>query len=270
MANLPGLVAIDVDGTLVADDGLPSERTRAAIGRSREAGVQVVLATGRPFLVVDRTAEALGNVDYLICSNGAMTVRRRDDFVIRDLWLEDGLAEFVVGAVRKRLPDVGFALMFEKGSKSEPGWRERLPANVPLGSPVDDVLTLLPDRGPVRKVMVFHDDYDDDLRSLIAMTQEIVGAKATVTHSGLAFAEVGPVGLHKAVALAALCEDLEVDQSAVVAFGDEINDTEMLEWAGIGVAMANASPEAKAAADVVTASNNDDGVARFLEEILNG
>ena len=78
------------------------------------------------------------------------------------------------------------------------------------------------------------------------------------------------MGLRKAVALASLCEDLQVDQSAVIAFGDEINDTEMLEWAGIGVAMANASPEAKAAADVVTASNNDDGVARFLEETLDG
>lgn len=264
------LIAIDVDGTLVGEDGRPSARTIETLRRVRSSGHHVVLATGRPFLVVNRTADAVGEIDYIICSNGAMTVRRSDEAVLRDLWLDDDLPEFAVRALRERVPGIGFALEFERGAKSEPGWKQRLPESVPLGRPVDDVLTLLPERGPVRKVMVYHDDYDDDLRSLMAITQEVVGDRATVTHSGLPFAEVGPVGLHKAVAIAALCQDLGVDQADVIAFGDDVNDAEMLEWAGTGVAMANAVPEAVAAADVMTAANTDDGVALYLEGVLDG
>jgi len=263
-------VAIDVDGTLVGADGLPSQRVKEVIARLREDGVTVVLATGRPFLVVDRTSESVGGVDYLICSNGALTVRQTDGVVLRNLWLDDGIPEFVIRKLRMILPGVGFALEFQKGAKAEEGLRKRLPPSIPLGRSVEDVLTLIPERGPVRKVLVFHDLYDDDLRPLVALTQEVVGNRATVTHSGQPYAEVGPLGLHKAIALGALCADLNVAQADVVAFGDDVNDAEMLEWAGTGVAVANAVPEALAAADITTAANTDDGVALFLEEALDG
>lgn len=266
----PRLVAIDVDGTLVGPGGDPSDRTVKTIARVRGSGVHVVLATGRPFIIVDRTAVDVGGVDYLICSNGAMTVRQADGVVLRDVYLDDSLPEFVVNALRDRIPGVGFALEFERGAKSEPGWKRRLPASVPLGAPLDDVLSLLPHRGPVRKVIVFHDDFDTDLAALIDIAQQVVGDLATVTHSGLPFAEVGPLGLHKAVALAALCDDLGIESSSVVAFGDDVNDVEMLQWAGRGVAVANAVPEALAAADTTTAGNADDGVALYLEELLDG
>jgi Cof subfamily protein (haloacid dehalogenase superfamily) len=266
----PALVAIDVDGTLVDDTGDLTVRSIEAIGKLRAAGTQVVLATGRPFVIVDRTAAALGEVDYLICSNGALTVRRVDSLVLRDLWLDGDLPEMVVRSMRERLPGVGFAFELEKGVKSEIGLQQRLPSSIPLGRPVEDVLTLLPERGPVRKVLLFHDDHDDDIRPVVGLAQEVVGERATVTHSGLPYAEVGPFGLHKAVALADLCSNLGIAQSDVIAFGDDVNDVEMLEWAGTGVAMANAVPEALAVADVVTVSNNDDGVAHYLERVPHG
>ncbi|HEY6932878.1 MAG TPA: HAD-IIB family hydrolase, partial [Marmoricola sp.] len=88
------------------------------------------------------------------------------------------------------------------------------------------------------------------------------------THSGAPFVEVLPRGVSKAWGLARLCEHLGLDPAEVVAFGDAPNDAEMLAWAGCGVAVANAAPESRAAADEVTASNDEDGVAMVLERLL--
>ena len=77
--------------------------------------------------------------------------------------------------------------------------------------------------------------------------------------------EVGPPGVNKAEGVARVAEQLEVQREDVLCFGDMPNDSEMLSWAGIGVAMGNARPEVKAVADYVTATNNDCGVADVLE-----
>jgi hypothetical protein len=262
----PALVAIDCDGTLVGSDGAVSVRNRAALGLLRERGVPIVIATGRPWLVVERTIAEIGGADFAICSNGAMTVRVADGAVVRNVFLPLGLPERAVPAIRAALPGTGFALEFERGAKSEPGWDRRLPPGVPLGPPVDDVLVLISERGPVRKIIAFHDRYDRDTSSLAELVQAVVGQEAQVEHSGLAFIEVGVPGVDKAVALAEVCAALGVAQAATLAFGDDVNDRQLLAWAGVGVAMANAKPAAVAAADVVTTSNDDDGVAVYLEE----
>ena len=88
------------------------------------------------------------------------------------------------------------------------------------------------------------------------------------TTSGAPFLEVGPVGVTKAAALARLCDRWCIDPADVVAFGDNLNDVEMLRFAGLGVAMGNAEPEAVAAADRVTLTNNEDGVAAVIETLL--
>lgn len=89
-----------------------------------------------------------------------------------------------------------------------------------------------------------------------------------VTHSGAPFLEVLAEGVSKAWGLAKLCETLGIAQREVLAFGDAPNDAEMLAWARRGVAMANAEPEALAAADEVTLSNAEDGVAAVIERLL--
>ena len=89
-----------------------------------------------------------------------------------------------------------------------------------------------------------------------------------LTHSGAPFLEVMAAGVDKAWGVARLCERLGIDREDVVAFGDAPNDVEMLAWAGHGVAVANAVPEAREAADEVTASDEDDGVALVLERLL--
>jgi len=96
----------------------------------------------------------------------------------------------------------------------------------------------------------------------------LVGDRAVVTYSSPRFLEISASGIDKATTLARYCKRLGIASSEVVAFGDMPNDIPMLRWAGRGVAVANAHPEALAAADAITASNMADGVARYLDELL--
>ena len=86
--------------------------------------------------------------------------------------------------------------------------------------------------------------------------------------SGVTFVECTPEGADKALGLERLCTNLGIDRSEVVAFGDNNNDVSMLAWAGRGIAMQNATADAKAAADEITASNIDFGVAQVLERLV--
>lgn len=102
---------------------------------------------------------------------------------------------------------------------------------------------------------------------MLEVAREICAGEAEVTLTGDSFVEVMAAGVAKEVALAEVAESLGVDRSAVVAFGDQLTDAGMLAWAGLGVAVANAHESALAAADEVTASNDEDGVARVLERL---
>ena len=266
---LPKLVALDVDGTLADPDGVIRPRTLAAVAAVRAAGSEVVVATGRPWRIAERTIGEIGGVGWAVCSNGSMAVRLDPHEVVRNVFLPAETPRRVVSSLRDALPGVRFAFEFEFGAKSEPGWQERLPPGVPIGRYVDDVLSLLDsDRGPVRKVIAFHDDYDHRIADLAALLSDHVGPDFHVGASGLPFAEIGMPGVDKSVALAEICDRLGIGATDVLAFGDEANDAEMLAWAGTGVAMGNATEPARAAADLVVESNADDGVARHLEDLL--
>jgi hypothetical protein len=108
------------------------------------------------------------------------------------------------------------------------------------------------------------------LATLVHEARVVAGAACSVTTAGDAFVELMAPGVGKDAALAVLAADLGIDAQDVVAFGDQPVDVGMLLWAGLGVAVANAHPAALAAADLVTAANDDDGVAVVLEGLLGG
>lgn len=257
----PAVVATDLDGTLVRTDGSVSARTRAALRRVERAGSTVVFVTGRPPRWMAPVIEDTGASGLAICANGALVFDLGRGEVVREHPIRPDTTARLVAAIREALPGVQFAvesgLTFGHEPAYVPGWpaADRVVAEVErlVADPVAKLLVRHPDRPPAE----IHEQ-----------VVRIAGEEAVVTYSGDTLLEVSGAGVSKASTLAALCAERGVGPGGVLAFGDMPNDLPLLAWAGHGVAVANAHPDVLAAADEVTASNDDDGVARVLERVF--
>ena len=256
------LVASDLDGTLLRSDGTVSDRTRAALAAVEEAGRTLVLVTGRPPRWMPPVVEETGHTGLALCANGAVVYDLAAERVVQEHLIDPAVGAEAVAAIREALPDVVFAV--ERSGARGLGREEAYalgfaPRGEVLVAEVDDLLA-----EPVTKLLARHDDMDPD--EMLARVREVVGDLVEVTHSSTrGLMEISASGVSKAVALSRLADELGVPADEVVAFGDMPNDLPMLGWAGHAVAVANAHPEVLAAADEVTAGNDDDGVARVLE-----
>jgi Cof subfamily protein (haloacid dehalogenase superfamily) len=256
------LVASDLDGTLLRSDGGVSARTRTALTAARAAGLEVVLASARPPNWLTDIAADLGTGDVAICCNGAVVHDLRRRGTRHHFALPAAIGERIVRALRAAAPGVAFACEREALAIREPAY-DPLWAT-PDMHPRTDALVFV--QQPVSKLVVQHPRVEQ--HELHALVLEACGEEATATFSGERLVEISAAGVTKAFALRRVCEELGVGADEVVAFGDMPNDAEMLAWAGRGVAVANAHPDALAAADEVTDSNDRDGVAIALERLL--
>lgn len=258
------LIATDLDGTLLRDDRSLSPRTRQTLARVEAAGVALTLVTARPPRFVKALAEELGLHGAAICCNGALVYDIASDELLEHAPLASADACALVVALREAFPEVTFAVergldygcepaYLALGSLTEPQGELLAEAIGLCGQPVTKLIA----RSPLRRA--------DELFPTALL---LAGARAVVTYSSPRFLEFSASGIDKASALARHCERLGVSSAEVVAFGDMPNDVPMLRWAGQGVAVANAHPEALAAADAITTSNMDDGVAQYLDMLL--
>jgi Cof subfamily protein (haloacid dehalogenase superfamily) len=258
------LVATDLDGTLLRSDASVSERTRRAIRRVRDAGVDVTLVTARAPRWVQEVIDALDlGSGYAVCSNGAIVYDFARGVPLLQYDLSSDVATRIVEALRAAAPGVAFACERESVSFREPSYVPLWPTPG-MERPRSDALEFV--SKPVSKLVAQHPRLSQD--ELYALVAGICGEEATATISGEVLVEISAAGVTKAYALAALCAELGVDQQAVLAFGDMPNDIPMLEWAGLGIAVENAHPDVIAVADETTAANDDDGVAIALERLL--
>ena len=254
------LVATDLDGTLLRTDGTVSERTRRAIARAQEAGIAVVLVTARPPRTLRPLAWQAGVTGLAICCNGAIVYDVAAAEIVGHELLAAATAQRLVAALRATAPGVCFVV--ERGLLfgQEPRYAALLPAADDHTPFIADATALCAEG--VTKLIVLHPDVP--LQDLLHAVRKAAGDEAIVTYSNAVFVEVSAAGVTKAAALQGLCAQLGLDAPQVVACGDMPNDLPMLHWAGHGVAVANAHPAVLAAADEVTLSNDDDGVARVL------
>lgn len=258
------LIALDLDGTLLAPTGRLTERTANAVRATAAAGHHVVIATGRPPHLVDDIAGQLGDaVGHIVGVNGSMVCTFPDSTLLRLIGFDIADAHGVVTTLRSIDPAFGFSIATDQGFAHEPGFAARLPTTMET-DPVDDVLGL--GGSEVYKLFVFHPHRP--VHDLIAELPATLPTHLAVTHMGADVAEIGPSAIDKRAGLAWLCGELGVDQADVIAFGDEWNDITMIEWAGHGVAMNNADSHVKAVADEIAPSNAADGVAIVLEAML--
>lgn len=264
------MIATDIDGTMLRSDGSLSPRVKAALGAAVRAGIQVVPATGRPIMIATDVIDQLGLDNYWVFANGAVTRHLGRDELIRGFWMDHEVTRDLLGLLRRDLPGAGFAIEFEDTVAFEAGFEQVVPI-VPDERPVVDLAAALDASAArwqrVQKILVY--DLSLDVDELFRRVAKVVGKRAAPSYSGLDFIELAAGVVTKATALELLARDLSIDPSQVVSFGDNHNDLAMLRWAGRGYAMANATADAKAAANEVIGHNDADGLAIKIEELLD-
>ena len=272
----PRLVATDLDGTLLRDDHTLSQRTVAVLERLVTAGVPVVLATGRPQRTLEPVYRQLPFRPITVCANGAGVYDPAGDCFLDATPLQPAVLVAACARIRARLPEAVFAVELDGGRRMrhEPGFRVD-PAEAAAEVTVAALADLVGQ--PAAKLLVKTSDTSVTMRDveltrlLTAVVNESLAGTAEATYSsGWGMAEVSALGVTKAAGLAWVAEYFAVKADDVVVFGDMPNDIPMFAWAGWAVAVANAHPDARTAANAVTGSNNDDGVATHLERLCFG
>jgi 5-amino-6-(5-phospho-D-ribitylamino)uracil phosphatase len=240
----PGLVALDVDGTLVDRYGALPEAVGAAIKSVVAADVPVVLSTGRSWHSTKDLVEQLGlPPGPTVCSNGAVIVTYPPERIVKAVTFDP---REVIDRVEDFAPGTLIAV-------EEIGRGYRLNNHFP-----DDDLTgemIIQDVAQLGAQPVTRVILRDPTRSsedFIGLAQHLGLHGVTYFVGWSAWLDIAPEGVNKATALAEVASDLEVPRERVLAFGDGRNDIEMLRWAGRGVAIGDAPAEVRQAADAVT------------------
>lgn len=264
----PELVASDVDGTLIDPYERVSARTRAAVAALVADGVPFVLATGRPPRWIAPVVAGLGFAPLCVCGNGAVLYDAGTDKVLGASVLDVETLGWVADIAEKVLPGCGLAAerigasahdaatpQFVSSPQYEHAWLN--PDDTAVAR--DEVI----DTPAIKMLIRLPGARSGDMAVTLAAH---IGDRADITYStehGLI--EISAPGVTKASGLRTLGERLGVDPADMVAFGDMPNDIPMLRMVGLGVAMGHAHPEALAAADEITGTNSEDGVAQVLE-----
>jgi Cof subfamily protein (haloacid dehalogenase superfamily) len=272
----PKLVATDLDGTLLDSAGEVTPRTRAALTACWDAGIPVVGVTGRGPRLFDSVRVALDARGIAVLGQGGYVVDLERDEVLRAVGLPRAQAVAVVERIEAVAGELTIAVEDAADQAAARGegllrvqhgfeWPYPEPAQV---LPRHEVLP----PGAVLKVFLRSATLGQD--DLLARARRVVDpAEAEVTHAGLGFIEVLPPGITKATGLAVALERYGVEFADVLVFGDMPNDLPMIEAVteagGRSVAVANAHPAVRAAAVEVTGGHDADGVARYLEAVLD-
>ena len=257
------LIAVDLDGTLFGRDSQVSARTVDSLDQANKAGHTIVAVTGRSFRTcVDRLA-SIAAIEYIVCSNGAYTYDVADSKIIWSKPLDAVACLAAMRTIRAQFPNVGFGWESETGFSYEKAFLKQSdqPASLEHGgsggvlgqSDLYKLLIRLPDI-PVEPFAV--------------SINELVGDVMEVSTSGAPFLDGTAANVNKAIGLTRAAQHYNVESHDVIAFGDNLNDLPMLNWAGTAVAMGNAHPEVISVADALTVSNRRDGVAVFIDRLL--
>ncbi|WP_156854590.1 Cof-type HAD-IIB family hydrolase [Oceanobacillus sp. AG] len=264
------MIALDLDGTLLTDDKKISERTKQVLFKAKEEGHIVVISTGRPHRASINYYYELGLDTPMVNFNGAlihhpqnrnwdalhtpMPIRTAHKIIeaCYDLRVNNILAE-VLDDVYIDSFDCKLIGFFDEIEDEAPYVIGNLKQKLE-----EDPTSILvyPEEEQVQQLRSHLDDYHAEV-----IEHRKWGAPWNVI-------EIIKKGMNKAVGLQKIAHYFDIPQDQIIAFGDEDNDLEMIDYAGVGVAMGNAIDELKSLAKHVTATNEEDGIGAFLEEYL--
>lgn len=268
------IIALDLDGTLLNSQKQLTPANAAVLARAAAQGAEIVPTTGRFYSGMPECVRALPFVHYVISVNGAQVYDLREDRAISRAELPAGLAVEVLSYLDTQ--DVIYDCYQENWGYMTAAMQDRVLDYVTdpnyqkmvreFRTPVPELKAHLRQRGlGVQKLQLFTPDPALRLRLLEELPRRF--PETAVSSASPNNVEINAADATKGEALRQLAAHLGLDICQTVAFGDGLNDLSMLRAAGLGIAMANACPEALAAADRTTASCDEDGVARALEAL---
>jgi 5-amino-6-(5-phospho-D-ribitylamino)uracil phosphatase len=250
------VAALDLDDTLLGSDGSLSAHTLTALRKWQAAGRRLVIATGRPHRSVAPVLPGELHNTPIICYNGAEI--HVDGHKIFENLIPPDAVRTIVEQVQLAAPSAIVGLEVQGELYLNRAMQRASPYHVA------DLMEVA--AHPAAKVLIF----GPELEPVAPLLAELPAAAKALLSARYQFIQILAAGANKAAALAVLMADWGVPLAQVVAFGDDTNDIEMLQECGLGVAVANAVDDVKAVANLVTASNDEEGVALVLEQLLDG
>lgn len=266
------VLALDFDGTTLRSDGTVSERTVKAIKKFKELGGKAFLCTGRIFPSIKPEAEKSGLTGEVYCYQGAAlydvsTGVRKNHIPVPNKYVNDICTYFEERGVyfQTYFDDVVFCEKFtQEGDDyfaNYTGNGGRYATKVPLS-------VYFAKHPEARATKFLAISNPDKVNAMMSELSEKFDGMLNVMCSNPTYLEIVAYRAGKGNAILSYCKANGFDPSEVVAFGDSINDIQMLKTAGVGVAVENARAELKEVADYITLSNDEDGVARVIEMII--
>ena len=263
------LIALDMDGTLLNAEGKISPRNKNAIAAAIAQGTRVVLASGRPLEGMEWALQELNMTshdDYVACYNGSLVYQVAERNLLRSQTLTGHDAKQLAGLAAELGVHVHAFSMRAGLITPQHNYYTDHEAKI-NGLTITEVdFSTLADDEAILKVMFI--DEPAKLATAISQLAAVLHDQYTISQSAPFFLEFLHLDSHKGIAVQAIAERFNIKADEVICMGDAGNDRQMLAYAGLGVAMANATADVKAIANYITTSNVEDGVAQVIEKLV--
>ena len=274
MSRTIRMIGLDLDGTLLNSEKQLTAYTREVLKKAIEQEIAVVVATGRPFSGVPDELKHFPGMRYALTANGARILDVQKHKVVYENLLSGEIAEKVIDILKRHhaiheLFVDGVGYMNEDGLKNvyayfeDPHMAEYLQSTrIPVKDVKEKLQTMKCEVDKLQGIFRNQKDKQEALEELNTLSGIVVTA---AMDNNL---EINKEGTNKGLGLLQLGKSLGISREEIMACGDGGNDVEMLKEVGFAIAMANAYDPVKTAADFVTVSNDEDGVAKAIERFV--
>lgn len=284
------LVAIDLDGTMLNNYGIVTDRTKKAIEKAKNDGVEVIIASGRPIDSIKAIAKEIKSEKYFIAANGAIIYDIAADKVVYDKYLKKEKVLEIIKICEEN--SISYNIYTDKTILAKAlkynvlyYHKENLKKEENKRTNISIVQNMFEYVGNMKEEkflkMTICDDNKSIFNSIIRKVKQVEGIEALdVSHISRKtikqgteelvveyyYTEITSENVNKWDALQVLINKLGILKEEVIAIGDNINDKKMIEEAGLGVVMEGSTPEVVKKANIIAETNNNDGVAKILEK----
>lgn len=272
------MIAIDLDGTLLSPGGQVTPRAKQAVRRALDAGLLVCFATGRNWTESRTVLEAVDHYDSAVFVGGAMVVDTKNEVVLHRTMMQPHLAR----ELSAHLEGLGHAVLAAQDTDAA-GFDYLVSGELPLNEPTAFWMEVTSAKVQKFPRLAGHGHEHTIRVGIVAPPEEAAKVKwslnepfrdrvvfhsLTVPHFDVEVLEIFDPAVNKWEGVKLVAQRHGVAEEQIIAIGDDVNDLPMIQHAGLGVAMGNAKPKVLAVAKRVIGSNAEDGLAQFLEELV--